>query len=116
MSDKYVGFENFTWVMDVGKSELTTQPGEMRQCEDGHINQGGEVEQRKSFVKDGVPFPASTYGLQDTDEGLVTFSALPLSVPIQARMRLNNVAYITPLIVQAAYNAGDYITISNESG
>lgn len=83
MSDKYIVINGFRYGLDTRRLELSAQPGQLETCENAHINSGGEAEKRKAFVPidrdnfawDGVPFPTNTFGLQDTDSGLVTFGS-----------------------------------------
>ena len=65
---------NFKYGLDSRRSELTSLPGTLLQCLDGHINQGAQIENRKAFVKLGQ-LPASCFGLQETPTGLVTFGS-----------------------------------------
>ncbi len=75
MSDKHLTIADFRYGLDARKSQLTSRPGTLEICENARINGGGEAEKRKAFVKDAVNYVESTFGLQDTDEGLVTFGS-----------------------------------------
>lgn len=75
MSDKYLQIQNFKWGLETRRAELLTQPGALLVLINGFINKGGAIEQRQSFAKDANAYPADTYGLQDTDSGLVTFGS-----------------------------------------
>jgi hypothetical protein len=83
MADRYTVIQNFKRGLDARRSELTSSPGTLIQCQNAHINSGGEIEQRMSFGVDAVTYPASTFGLQDTSVGLVTFGSVasPGSLP-----------------------------------
>jgi hypothetical protein len=117
MSDKYVTLQNFKYGLDGRKSELSSVPGTLLQCINGHINSGGEVEQRKTFAKQTNPFGGVTFGLQDTDSGLVTFGSRPLSVPTTQRSRSGGVATLTISgNVNVQLNTGDTIIVSGLGG
>lgn len=77
--------QNFKFGLDSRRSELTSQPGTLEVCENAHINAGGEIEKRKAFVDaaNAVAFAATTFGLEVTDTGLMTFgsAAAPASLP-----------------------------------
>lgn len=116
MSDKYVAFENFKFGLDTRKSELTSVPGTLLTLQNAHINQGGEVEQRKSFVKDARPYPAFSFGLEETEDGPVTFLARPLAYPVFSRRRSNSVALLSFGLVHTLFSVGDVVTVSGEGG
>jgi hypothetical protein len=46
----YIALQNFNRGLDSRRSELTSAPGTLSQCENAHITVGGEVEKRKAFV------------------------------------------------------------------
>src|SRR5437899_924454 len=90
MAEKYIALNSFKYGLDGRRDVLTSVPGTLAQLFNAHINAGGEVEQRLSFVKDANLFPTNTFGLQDTDSGLMTFgsdasphAALPTGVVYQ---------------------------------
>lgn len=67
---------NFKFGLDSRRSELSAAPGSLLEALDGHINQGGEFEQRKSFVKfGGLDLPATCFGFEAVAAGLVTFGS-----------------------------------------
>jgi hypothetical protein len=76
MSDKYVGLNSFKYGLDARRDALSSVPGTLQTLVNAHINGGGEIEQRMSFVKDAVAYPSTTFGLQDTDTGLMTFGTV----------------------------------------
>lgn len=75
MSDKYIQLSNFKYGLDTRRSELTSLPGTLMTCVNAFINAGGEIEKRKAFIKATNLFPTNTFGLQDTDTGLMTFGS-----------------------------------------
>ncbi|SRR6266702_1714527 len=75
MSEKYISLNSFKYGLDGRRDILTTVPGALSQLVNAHINAGGEVEQRMSFAKDATAFPTNTFGLVDTDSGLMTFGS-----------------------------------------
>lgn len=48
----YLTIENFKYGLDTRRGELTSQAGILATCENGHVNQGGEIDKRKAFVLD----------------------------------------------------------------
>ncbi len=84
MSDKYTQIANFKWGLESRRAELLEQPGALLQCQNAHINSGGEIEQRKSLAKSAAAFGASAglgikpIGLEVTASGLVTFGSQAL--------------------------------------
>lgn len=75
MAEKYIALNSFKYGLDGRRDVLTSVPGTLAQLVNAHINSGGEIEQRQSFVKDATLFPTNTFGLQDTDSGLMTFGS-----------------------------------------
>lgn len=70
--------ENFSRGLDTRRSELTSAMGVLRELVNAHINQGGEIEKRKSFVgTDITPTVASgvtaTFGIEALRESIVIF-------------------------------------------
>lgn len=90
MADKYIALNGFRYGLDGRREALTSLPGTLVQLTNAHINPGAEIEQRMSFARQTNGFPSNTFGLQDTDSGLVTFgsdaspnAALPTGVSYQ---------------------------------
>src|SRR5215475_2137640 len=83
----YLTIENFKFGLDTRRGELTSQAGVLATCENGHVNQGGEVDKRKAFVLDaslGTILDSNgdqgTFGLEVLSGGKTVFgSALPSS-------------------------------------
>lgn len=59
--------------LDTRRSELTQLPGSLEVLTNGFINQGGEIENRKAFVRTAQI--ANSFGLQPTASGLLTFGS-----------------------------------------
>lgn len=83
-----IWIREFTGGLDARRLPETTPGGVLIKGIDGHINRGGEFEQRARFVK-AFTLPPGTKGLAATVEGLVVFgsevapSGLPASVTYQ---------------------------------
>lgn len=74
---KYITLENFGFGLDTRKSMLTSQPGTLLVLNNGHVNQGGELEKRKAFtVLGGVALPAGCFGLEISAVGITTFGSI----------------------------------------
>jgi hypothetical protein len=69
--------KDFRFGLDRRKSELTQRPGTLQVLENGFINQGGEVQNRKAFVR--TARIANSFGLQPTSSGLYNFGSADLS-------------------------------------
>jgi len=113
---KALVLSNFKYGLDTRRSELSSQPGVLQVAQDGHINAGGQFEKRKAFVRDNVGFPSITFGLQDTDQGLVTFGSIPLTLTTVIRSRSNNVASIrinTVVAIGLLFQVGMIVTVSD---
>ena len=71
----YIVIENFKFGLDSRRDVLTSKPGTLVNLENAHIDQGGQVEKRKAFIKYDLPTDGGlqTYGLEATKDGLVVF-------------------------------------------
>lgn len=70
--------ENFRYGLDTRRSNLTSVLGVLTTLRNAHVNQGGEIEKRKSFVgTDITPTPASgvvsTFGMEALRDSIVIF-------------------------------------------
>jgi len=65
--------KDFRYGLDTRRMELTQRPGTLEVLTNGFVNQGGEVENRKAFVR--TARIADTFGLQPTSSGLYTFGS-----------------------------------------
>lgn len=65
--------KDFRRGLDTRRSELTQQPGTLEVLTNGFVNQGGEIENRKAFVRTAQI--ADSFGLQTTSSGLYTFGS-----------------------------------------
>lgn len=111
MSDKYLQVSNFKYGMDTRREELSTVTGVLEDLVNSIINSGGEAEKRKKFDREDEGFPSFTHGLQDTDQGLMTFGSRPNSLTVTHRERFGGVARLT-LELAHQLAVGDTITVS----
>lgn len=128
MSDRYIQIASFSKGLDTRRSKLLEQPGALVQVTNGHINAGGEVEQRMSFAKDATAFPATTFGFEATASGLVTFGsavnpgALPTGVTYRrcdhpTGFKLGGVATtMTAVISSCNFNGNAFVVTSFDDG
>jgi hypothetical protein len=72
---EYLSIQNFKYGLDARRSAMTSQPGALVRLENAHINAGGEIEKRKAFYRSPNLFPDNTFGLEVTEDGLVTFGS-----------------------------------------
>lgn len=75
MPDRTIQINSFKYGLDTRREALASLPGTLQTAQNCHINSGGEIEKRKAFVLGDHLFPDNTFGLQDTDQGLVTFGS-----------------------------------------
>lgn len=68
--------KEFTGGLDTRRLPETSKGGTLIKAEDGHINRGGEFEQRAAFVP-AYTLPKGTTGLAFTSSGLVVFGSGP---------------------------------------
>lgn len=69
----YIQIENFRKGMDRSRSSrVISEQGSLWLAKNAHLTRGGDIERRKSFVKQGVDFPATTKGLFAINETLYT--------------------------------------------
>lgn len=77
--------DNFKYGLDTRRSELTSIPGTLETLINGHINQGGEIEKRKAFVRTALP--TNSFGLERTSSGPTAFGSVAsgsLTIPMPA--------------------------------
>lgn len=73
MPDKQLLIQSFQYGLDTRRSELTSKPGSLVQCNNGHVNQGAQIEKRKEFSR--LALPAGTFGCDGTLNGLVVYGS-----------------------------------------
>jgi len=66
--------KDFRYGLDARRGELSLRPGTLVVGKNVFINQGGEIENRKAFVRTNLP--EGTMGLVATATGLVTFGSI----------------------------------------
>lgn len=81
MGDKSIAVQNFRWGLESRRSELITQAGALASITDGHINAGGEIEQRAGFfafanltIADSLG-DTGVFGAEATDAGITVFGS-----------------------------------------
>ena len=64
---------DFRGGLDTRKMNLTLPAGTLTTCDNAHINQGAEIEKRKAFVQNAIPYTSTfpTYGACGTPAGMV---------------------------------------------
>lgn len=67
----YLNIANFKYGLDTRRSELTSQPGTLLQLNNAHVNQGGEIEKRKAFVRTVIDPNQSTFGMEITSNDTI---------------------------------------------
>lgn len=116
--------ENFKYGLDARRDDLVSQPGTLVSFTNGHINTGGELESRGKFTSDANLYPTNTFGLQDTDSGLVTFgsdaapnASLPTGVTYQRLQDPLAVHFaMTAVVFSCAYRGKAFVIATFISG
>ena len=96
--------QNFKFGLDTRRSELTSQPGTLEVLQNAHINQGGEIEKRKSFVATGLP--ANVFGFQETLDGIYVFGSVAaptLSAPFLYQKLVHPLGLAMTGVVSSTY-------------
>lgn len=120
---KYLTLTNFSFGLDTRKSQLTSQPGTLLTLENGHVNQGGEIEKRKGFfvIDSNIPyFPTGTgycFGMEVTSSGLYTFGsassgtvgALPTGVTYQRLQHPDLSTAMTGVVYSTSFNGKAWV-------
>jgi hypothetical protein len=114
---------SFKYGVDTRKTELTSQPGTLLQCENGHISPGGTIQKRFAFVQLAVLSTIvdgngdqGTFGIQETDSGPMVFgSAFPHgSSPTFSQPVLNAAMPVTtPQIVYQQLTHPEMVDMAN---
>lgn len=108
----YVKLENFKFGLDTRRSVLSSQPGTLQLITDAHINQGGEIEKRKAFVR--TAFGATTYGLEVTSSGLTVFGsaaapALPAGITYQRLQHPDAATAMSSVVWSTSHNGKAFV-------
>lgn len=72
----YIVLEDSRGGVDRRRPIYALKPGTLWTCINAHITNGGEIEKRKAFVKQGV-FGLGTFGLAVSGDALYTFGSAP---------------------------------------
>lgn len=125
----YITVENFKFGLDARRSELTSQSGTLVTLENAYVNNGGEIEKRKAFVRATLPY--WTFDLVATPSGLVTFgksnkhtiTSASRTTNVARIVFLQNTNYYSPVSVTVAINEavfaslnGTFTTLSGDVG
>jgi len=89
MSDLKI--KDFRAGLDTRRSVLETSLGALIELENAHINQGGEIEKRKTFYQ--IAMPDGTFGAQSVGTSIVTFGSDDPAVSITAALAILNAAF-----------------------
>lgn len=116
--------KDFRYGLDTRKSELTQRPGTLEELTNGFINQGGEIQNRKAFVR--TARVAGSFGLQPTYAGLYNFGSSDLAanhpvnigtvgIPIYVYyQRLQHPAVLFGAVYSAGSHAMTAVTFSEQ--
>lgn len=107
-----IAIRQFTGGLDVRRLPETTPGGVLTKANDGHVNRGGEFEQRAAFVTE-YALPAGTVGLAYTRGGLVVFGsdaapAMPAGVQYQ-RLQHPSALALTQILSWDLYQSKIYV-------
>ncbi len=74
----YITIENFRFGLDTRRLDLNSRPGVLVDLINAHVDQGGQVEKRKAFVKTAIASSIDptvvTKGFQEGPDGIYVFS------------------------------------------
>ncbi len=110
----YIVIENFKFGLDTRRLDLNSRPGVLIDITNAHIDQGGQVEKRKAFVKTDIVSSISptvpTKGFQEGVDGIYVFSNFvdpggwPAPIKMQSlfypQFHATNTTYITQITVE----------------
>ena len=102
-----IDIANFKYGLDSRRSDLTSIPGTLLTLNNCHINQGGQIDKRFSFVR--TLMPANTFGLQATDAGLATFGSVAsgtIALPGGLNLIYQQLQHPAVSVFGAIYSAG----------
>lgn len=108
--------ENFKFGLDSRKSELTSIVGTLEEANNCHINQGGEIEKRKAFVRTALP--TNSFGGLGTLSGLTVFGsvasgslspALPAGVTYQRLQHPDGSTAMTGVVCQTVFGGNAFV-------
>ena len=116
------GVNNFSKGLDTKRHVISSDPGELQDLVNAHINRGGEIEKRRAFVP-VAQLPAGTFGMEITGSDVFVFGSMsdpgvPAGVTYQqlehpdgwnmTGVRWSSVYGAKPFVL-AEYNNGDVI-------
>lgn len=102
-----ISIKNFKYGLDTRREQMASLSGVLAVLRDGHINQGGECEQRKAFVPQAGTL---TFGLEVLGSTMVTFGSaaspggFPTDVVYQRLQHPDGATAMTRLVYSASYN------------
>lgn len=115
---KTIVLENFRYGLDTRRSAISSSLGTLTTLENAFVNQGAEIESRKSFVKLGT-LAHNAYDLVATPSGLVSFRSKGITIATLTRQRLfGSVVGLTLNTFAASdyFTTGDLVDISGLGG
>jgi len=73
----YAPITDFRGGLDTRKMSLALPAGTLIECDNAHINQGAEIEKRKAFVQNTIPYSSTfpTFGACGTPSGIFIFGS-----------------------------------------
>jgi len=100
-------FDTFPYGLDTRRSILTSQPGVLAVLNNGHVNQGAEIEKRKAFIASVLP--TGTFGLESLLNNMVTFGSeadpggLPSNVVYQQLQHPDGTTAMTGVVCSSTF-------------
>jgi hypothetical protein len=97
----YTSVTDFRGGLDSRKMSLALPAGTLIQCDNAHINQGAEIEKRKAYVQNAIPYSATfpTFGACATPLGISIFGSGSLAAGV-APNSVTPGAYPSPMVYQ----------------
>jgi len=115
----YIFVNSFKQGLDARRSKISAQQGSLVKGKNVHINRGGEIEKRKSFVSK-FALPSNTFGLHATRSKLYVFGSItppvmPTGVTYQ-RLEAPTSPAMTEVISTDTYGGVPYVVARYANG
>lgn len=117
----YNVISSFKYGLDARRSELTSVPGTLEELRNGHVNQGGEVEKRKAFVRTSLVNNYS-FGFEALKDSLVVFGdhndtgGWPANVIYQQLTHPDGVTPMTKVVSSTVFGGKTVVVAEFSSG
>ncbi len=111
----YIVIENFKFGLDTRRLDLNSRPGVLTDLINAHIDQGGQVEKRKAFVRTSLGNPGASFGLEALKDSLVVFGSgadpggWPANVTFQRLQHPDGSTALSAIVASTVYNGKAFV-------